>query len=264
MGAVAVFKSTHASGGGNALESYAVVRGDDKRLRVAALDTRDVHDIQCLRDSVKGDFIWFKKDGKSYLVKDPALVAKARAAWAPTEKLGAEMEKQSSVASLRSKELDAIGAKIGASTAALVNEQMQRDTSVQMNALARTQERLGRRLEELGERMAHTESPVRREALSRQMDLINRQMEPLQQRMSRLAETMARDHEKMDVNREPMKSLHAAMAELVKPMEEVGRKLGEMGREQGRLSREADQATRALIDEALRKGQATVLGRNQG
>ncbi|WP_338770725.1 M56 family metallopeptidase [Massilia sp. METH4] len=249
---------------GRSLESYAIVRAGDAPTRVAALDTRDLHDLQCVKEGYKGDFIWFKKDGKSYVVKDSALVAKVREAWAPSEKLGAEMEKQGAAMDGHGKRMEALGEEISAHVAAVFNEEVTRNVDRRLAALARTQERLGSTLGELGERMASADSDARREALSRQMAAVQKQMEPVQQQMSRLTETMAREHAKVDVNREPMKSLHARMAELSKPMEEYGRRMGELGREQGRLSQEADRTTRKLIEEALRKGQAAELGSGRG
>jgi beta-lactamase regulating signal transducer with metallopeptidase domain/predicted nucleic acid-binding Zn-ribbon protein len=249
---------------GRSLESYAIVRGGDAPMRVAAFDTRDIRDVQRVKERFKSDFVWFRKDGKSYVVKDPALVARVRDAWAPAEKLSADMEKQGAAMDQRGKEMEALGAQIGARFAAAFNETAVRNTEQQMNALARPMERLGRRLDVLGRRMASADSDARREALSRQMAAVQKQMEPLQERMARLAEAMAREHAKVAQDREPMKTLHARMAELAEPMAELGRKAGEFGREQGRLSREADRATRTLIDEALRKGQASEIGSTQG
>lgn len=249
---------------GRSLESYAIVRGGDTPMRVAALDTRDIQDLQCVKEGYKGDFIWFKKDGKAYVVKDAALVAKVRQAWAPTEKLGADMEKQGAAMDRQGKQMEAIGEQISAQVAAVFNDEMERNVEREMAVVGRAQEQLGRRMEEVGERMATADSDARREALARQMAALQKQMEPLQQRMSRLSESMAREHAKVDASREPMKTLHARMAELSKPMEELGRRMGELGREQGRLSRDADKATRALIDEALRNGKASEVGSKQG
>jgi hypothetical protein len=61
-----------------------------------------------------------------------------------------------------------------------------------------------------------------------------------------------------------MKALSAEMREAGKPMKELGRKMGELGREQGRLSREADQTVRALIQEAVRNGQAEAVPAPKG
>jgi hypothetical protein len=42
-------------------------------------------------------------------------------------------------------------------------------------------------------------------------------------------------------------------------MQELGRKMGELGREQAKASRDAEKTVRALIHDAIGKGQATPL-----
>ena len=38
-----------------------------------------------------GDFIWFRDAGKTYLIQDPALLARATTAWKPMDKTAVQM-----------------------------------------------------------------------------------------------------------------------------------------------------------------------------
>ncbi|QGZ41199.1 beta-lactamase regulating signal transducer with metallopeptidase domain [Pseudoduganella flava] len=244
--------------------SYAIVVAGKDRMKVSALDTRDAKDVQRLKDTVKGDFIWFRRDGKAYVVNDPALLAQVRGAWAPTEKLGAEMERQGQAMNEQGSKMQVIGEQIGKTMAAAFNDDSMRGTERQINALGMTLDVLARRMERLAERMESAPTEAQRASISRQMQAVQMQIEPVQKQMANLTEKFTQAHRKADVDHEPARALQARIEELSKPMHEMGMKMGKLAAEQSRLSRDADRTTRALIDEALRKGQAKEVAARQG
>lgn len=243
---------------------YAIVQAGSDKTRVFAMDTRDLGEVKRARIGAGGDFIWFKKDGKSYLVSDPAVVAKVRAAWAPSEKLGAEMDEHSKQMDLYGKRMGELSAEFGTKMAAQAQSDRQRGTQRELEVLGRTQERLGRKLGSLADDLQQAQSETRRASLQSRMAAIQKSMEPLNERMARLSATLAQQHDAAETSRAPTEALRRQMDEAQQPMRDLGRKLGELGREQGRLSRDADKATRALIDDALRNGKAEPLGNKAG
>jgi hypothetical protein len=52
---------------------------------------------------VKGDFLWFRDGDKTYLIQDPALIAKVDAAWAPVNSIGEQMDAQGKKMEARAK-----------------------------------------------------------------------------------------------------------------------------------------------------------------
>jgi predicted nucleic acid-binding Zn-ribbon protein len=245
-------------------DPYAIVALGKDRMKVVALDTRDVKDLQSLKKTAKEDFIWFRHGGKAYVVNDPAVLAKARDAWAPTERIDTELEKQGAIMNEQGRKMQAIGEQLGRQMTAAFNDDSVRGTERQLNALAVTQDLLARRMDKLSARMDRAETDTQRAAIEREMDTVQTQMETVEKQMAAVEAKLAHAHRKADVDQEPARALHAKMEALSKPMSELGAQMGRLGAEQARLSHEADKATRALLEEALRKGQAMPVGPKQG
>jgi hypothetical protein len=137
----------HGSEGG---EPYALVRADSHlNMTTYKVDDRD---IEAIRRGVKGEFFWFRKDGKDYIVQDPDVLARVRQAWAPMEKTGAEME-------VHGKEMGRHGEAMGkygnrmALAAATLNKTKMEAIGKQMEEAGKPMEALGRKMEALGEQM---------------------------------------------------------------------------------------------------------------
>ena len=45
-----------------------------------------------LENTIPGDFIWFQRDEKSYVIRDQATIDRAKKLWAPQEELGKKQE----------------------------------------------------------------------------------------------------------------------------------------------------------------------------
>ena len=74
-------------------DGYAIVQGGSGR--VASMRNADRDQLERIKQSTRGDFVWFRKDGKSYVITDAALVARARATWTPMEQLNEKIQTRS-------------------------------------------------------------------------------------------------------------------------------------------------------------------------
>lgn len=102
--------SVWSQGGAGPLESYALVlRGRSECLHIT--DARDcLSDLRSLKRSIAGDFAWFRAEGKSYVIQDPATLARLRACFKDTESLDAEeagLDRESSRLDAEQDRLDA-------------------------------------------------------------------------------------------------------------------------------------------------------------
>ncbi|WP_141213251.1 DUF4175 domain-containing protein [Janthinobacterium sp. PC23-8] len=158
-------------------EPYTLVQGKHGAISTYGSGS-DNEELDRLKRTSIGPFLWFRDHGKSYVIEDRALLARADAAWKPVQALGQEMS--------------ALGKQMG--------EQ------------GRQMGKLGREMGEQGRQDRAGEAAMT--AKARQMD------------------------------------------QAAKPMDSLGKRMGELGERQGRASKEAERATRVLIDEALRTGQA--------
>ena len=142
-------RSMHRFEGG---EPYALVRpgsrdGISVGNRISGVDIADI------QRGVQGEFLWFRKDGKDYIVQDAALLSRVRQAWAPAEKLGREMEKHGEEMGRHGKAMGALGNDMALASVSLNQKKM---------------EAIGKKMEDAGKPM---------EALGEQMEVLGKQME---------------------------------------------------------------------------------------
>lgn len=142
----------HTADRGNADAAYALVRDTEHGTNMSG-DSANWKDIEAARRSIAGDFLWFRDGGKSWVVQDAQVVARARAAWAPVDRLGEQMDGFGKQMDQHGKKMEALGKEMGSAAAA------QRFASM---------EEIGRRMNEAGKPM---------DALGKKMDVLGKQME---------------------------------------------------------------------------------------
>ncbi|SFG96628.1 Signal transducer regulating beta-lactamase production, contains metallopeptidase domain [Duganella sp. CF458] len=253
--------SSYISIDDNSRSAYAYVRDNDKHLSVNGFHGApgDITTLKRLRQDTKGEFIYVRKNGKSYVIQDPVLLGKVRELWKPAEAQGKIMDEQGKLMDAQGKQVDAmsdqIAKEVEASMGSKEQQAIERAVEREMEKSARQQERIARAMEKAGRKMAMADDQTRAQ-LERDLESLRKQMEPLSEEMARKGNEIAARHAALAARQAPIAAMHARIAEASKPLHEMGRKMGELGREQGRLSREADKASRALIDEAINNGSA--------
>jgi beta-lactamase regulating signal transducer with metallopeptidase domain len=193
-------------------------------------------DLAKLRSKLKlkGDYIWFERDGKSYVVTDPAMVAQAEQMFKGSpelerqmkvleekqkiwEKKMAELEPEMEKARLPGPEFAAQMAKLNAQLAELQTDKFKKMTE-QMNKEF-SQEKIGELQEKMGE--------------------IQSQLGEIQ---GRIGERQGEIGEKQ-----------GAIGE---KMGELGEQMGQIGEKQGQMAEEAARKLRSVLDQAVKDGKA--------
>lgn len=240
--------------------AYALVRADSEKGVTMNGSRSDMRRIEQLRGSVKGDFLWYRAGDQAWLIRDPAILAKANEAWAPVTRLGEQMDAQGKLMDEQGKVMDALGRQMDAVGREAARD-IERDAKVQereISALARRQESYARAADRISQRLAREGvSDEQRESGLREVARLHEQMAPLQKRMEELAQVQAERGAKIAASHAPMKDISRQMAEASKPMAELGRRMGELGGEQAKASRAAEATMKSLIEEALKNGKAT-------
>ncbi|MFC5477998.1 hypothetical protein [Massilia suwonensis] len=131
-------------------EPYALVRADSRMSMTG--NNVSSEQLEALKGSVQGEFFWFRKDGKEYIVQDAATLARVRQAWAPMEKTGAEMEKHGQEMGRHGKAMGDYGSEM-ALAAATLNKAKMEAIGKQMEEAGKPMEAIGKQMEALGERM---------------------------------------------------------------------------------------------------------------
>lgn len=237
-------------------QPYALVR-DGKESLMLSGTVDDMAEVRKARLHLHGDFLWFRRDGAGYVVQDPALIAEARQAWAPSGAVGAKLEALGEQMKPHAQKMEVLGKQMER-VAAVDRPQRERMEAIsrQMQPLAGRQQALGEQMRVVGERMAVARDERERDELTRQMDALSRQMEPLSAQMSVLGSRMGAESGRLREMHAPMERLGAQMREAGEPMRELGEKMKVLGEEQERLAHQADARVQQLIERALREGKA--------
>lgn len=234
--------------------SYAFVRKDSDYLMMS--DSRDIKDMVDLQQEMGRDFLWFRKDGKAWVITDPSVLDRAQRAWAGMEPLDRQMKAFDAQMDVHNQKMDALNAQMDR-LSALQEEHPEMDAASQrMEELGRQQEALARKQEALAGQMADA-SDARREQLSREMDALSGQQEALSRQMEAESRAMEAASRRMEQNAKPMEALGAQMEEAGKPMEALGKQMEGIGAQMDAVSKQAERETLRLIDEAMAKGLAS-------
>ncbi len=259
-------ESWYSNGDCSGNEAYVVVSGD--RTMTECASAADMARVSVLRRSVPGNFLWFRRDGRSYVTRDAATVNAAIQALAPERALArqqAELGKQQAELGARqaalgmqqaqvrvdvpdfSAEMRQMEASLRAMDSADMRqsfERAQRQMEAAFKALdsSATQEELGRAQEKLAATLQSIDSSVTERAMAR----VAAQMAAMQSKLGAL----------QSVAGEKQAALGARQEALGRQQAELGRKQEELGRQQSELARKASEQVRRLIDRALKSGSA--------
>lgn len=225
-------------------ESFALVSGTEHNLSASG-DVSDWADIRQLRRSIDGEFLWFRADGKSWVVQDPKVLAQVHAAYAPMERLGRQMEGYGKEMDRHGKAMDALGKDMSRSAADIRPDQARlHDLQSRMNDL-------GRQMGDLGRQIAQAQDDGERQRLQTRMNRLSAQMNTLGTQMSEAADAAAQRaaSRKMD-------EIGRRMDEAGKPMDALGKQMDALGKQMEREGERANTAVRALIRDAMARGLA--------
>jgi beta-lactamase regulating signal transducer with metallopeptidase domain len=183
---------------------------------------QDARHVEKLRKNIQGDFIWFQRDEKSYVIRDQATIDRARKFWDPQEELGKKQEalgKQQEALGKQQEELAAKMQQIRVNVPDMTAELEKLKAELKQLSFGATVEQVGHLQSEIGE---------------------------LQSKIGNIQSHAGDQQGKIG---EEMGALGAKQGKL-------GEQQGELGRQQGELWREASRQMKQLLDEALAKGLA--------
>ena len=218
------FSCTYDDGG----ESYALVSGNSNDHVSFSGDWTWARreGIDKARKIAHGDFLWFTRNGKSYVVDDPAIVSSLIAMYKPMEDLGRQQEELGRQQEELGRQQKALGERM--SQASIPTPDVSKELAQLRASLAEldaangktiNQEQLAGLLEKLAELQGRLGS-LQGEVGSRQGEIGRQQ------------------------------------GELGEQQGKLGERQGRLGAEQGRIAREADRKVKSVIDESLRNGKA--------
>jgi beta-lactamase regulating signal transducer with metallopeptidase domain len=183
----------------------------------------DLEHLRALRRASKVDIIWFRRNGKAYIIRDAATVQQAKAIWSPQEALGKQQE----------------------------------ELGRQQEALGAQQEELGRQMEQV--RVPVPDLTAELQKLQAQLDELHKHgatQGELGELQGALGDLQGKLGEIQSKAGEQQGELGAKQGELGERQGKLGEEQGKLGEQQARLAKEASRKMKALLDNALAKGLA--------
>ena len=177
----------------------------------------DLRRAKSFRYEVGEEYIWFRHDGKEYIVRDPATVKAARKLFEPQQELGQQQA-----------ELGAQQAKLG---------ELQAKLGEQQRAIRTTMPDFSRDIERLKERMRSART--------------SEELGDVQALLGDLQAKVAEQQAKIGNQQGKLGEQQALLGE---QLAELGSRQGKLGEQQERLAEEASEKLKKLLDEALKKG----------
>jgi len=179
-------------------------------------------DIHWLRSKLSGDFIWFERDGKYYVIRDEATIKHAMDLFAPMQALDEKQEELGKQQEALGEQQEALGQKM-------------EDVKVTVPDMTAELDRVREKLKQLGAGGTQEE-----------LGELQSEIGELQSRIGELQSQAGR--RESEIGRQ--------QGELGRRQGELGRKQGEIGRQQGELSKKATGEMKSIIDDAIAHGLA--------
>jgi bla regulator protein blaR1 len=200
-------------------QRFVIVSGKTDSFTMSG-SSQDAHHVEKLRKNIQGDFIWFQRDEKSYVIRDQATIDRAKKLWEPQQTLGKKQEELGKQQEALGKQQQELGAKM-------------RQIRVNVPDMTAELEKLKAELKQLSSG-----------ATVDQVGHIQSEIGELQSKIGNL-QSRAGDQQG---------KLGEEMGALGEQQGKLGEQQGELGRQQGELAREASRQMKDLLDEAITKG----------
>ncbi|MGD1210238.1 MAG: M56 family metallopeptidase [Candidatus Acidiferrales bacterium] len=201
---------------------FAIVAKDSDRLMMSGSE-EDAEHAKSLRSKIPGDFIWFERDEKSYVIRDPATVDRAKKLWEPQQDLGKSQETYAKQQEDLRKMEDELRKKM-------------EDVRVKVPDLSADIEKLQADVKKLNESGATMQ----------QFGDLQREIGEMQRRLGEINWDAVRQQTQLGMQQ----------GDLGRKMGELGRQQGEIARQQVERARQAAREMKELLDDAIARGLA--------
>jgi beta-lactamase regulating signal transducer with metallopeptidase domain len=226
------FRQGHSSGTGSGKGfSYAYGFDDEERFVIVSGKSdsftmsgsgQDARHVEKLKKQIPGDFIWFQRDEKSYVIRDQATVDRARGFWVGQEELGKKQE----------------------------------ELGKQQEALGKQQEELGSKMEQVRVNVPDMTAALDKLKAKLQKLGPSATMEQIGDLQSEIGELQSKIGEIQSHAGDQQSKLGELQGELGEKQGKLGEEQGKLGEQQAEIAERATRQMKELLDEAIKNGTA--------
>ena len=192
--------------------------------------------VNSLRHNLSGDFIWFIRDGKAYVIRDPATIKRAMEFFAPAQELGRKQEELG-------KQQEALG-------------EQQEALGKQQEALGEQMEKVHVKIPDMTAQLQKLEAELKKMSDGGTQEDLGRIQEKIGEIQDRIGELQSQAGDQQSQLGEKQGALGEQQGKLGEQQGKLGEQQGELGRQQEEASRKAAQQMKQLLDEAVAHGLA--------
>jgi beta-lactamase regulating signal transducer with metallopeptidase domain len=178
--------------------------------------------VEFLQEKLSGDFIWFRRDGKSYVIRDPATIKRAKDFFVAVQELDKKQEELG-------KQQEALGEK--------------------QEALGKEQEEVHVQIPDMTEDLHKLEAELKKLGASGTQEDLGRIQGEIGELQSKLGDLQSKAGDEQG-------KLGDKQGALGEQQGKLGEMQGELGRQQEQVFKDASRQMKALIDEAVAQGLA--------
>lgn len=232
--------TTHTMFGDNDGEQFTIVSGksavsvSSNNFTISSDGNSDV--ANSLRRNFSGDFIWFIRGGKAYIIRDPATIKQAMDFFAPAQALGRQQEELG-------KQQEALGAQ-------------QEALGAKQEALGEQMEKVRVKIPDMTAELQKLEAELKKMGADGTQDDLGRIQEKIGEIQSRIGELQSQAGEKQSELGEKQGALGEEQGKLGEQQGKLGEMQGKLGEQQGEASRKASREMKKLLDQAVASGMA--------
>jgi beta-lactamase regulating signal transducer with metallopeptidase domain len=232
-------------------------------------DADKLHDEQAKHP---GGAILFRRDGKRWVIDDPALVKQAQEAYSHVSELGkqqGELGAKQGKLGAQQGELGALQGELGAKQGEWGDQQakfaenfhfeMPKDFDKNIQDLTDSETRLAMDRDKMSQEQIaalEAENKAAHERMEKELEQLRAQQPQREAMEKQMREQTEQIRKQMEPMMKQMRELGAEQGELGRLQGELGRQQGMLGRQQREASREADSKVQSLIDQAMKNGKA--------
>ena len=192
--------------------------------------------VNSLRHNLSGDFIWFIRDGKAYVIRDPATIKRAMEFFAPAQELGRQQDQLG-------KQQEALG-------------EQQEALGKQQEALGEQMEKVHVKIPDMTAQLQKLEAELKKMSDGGTQEDLGRIQEKIGEIQDRIGELQSQAGDQQSQLGEKQGALGEQQGKLGEQQGKLGEQQGELGRQQEEASRKAAQQMKQLLDEAVAHGLA--------
>jgi beta-lactamase regulating signal transducer with metallopeptidase domain len=184
--------------------------------------TEDARHAEKLRKQIPGDFIWFERDEKSYIIRDQATIDRAKKFWEPQQEL----------------------------------DRKQEELGQQQEALGKQQEELGEKMEQVRVKVPDMTAELDKLRAELKQLSSGATIEQVGQLQSEIGDLQSKIGEIQSQAGDQQSKLGDQQGALGQKQGQLGARQGQLGRQQAELARQANHKMKQLLDEAIKNGTA--------